>query len=90
MPLAIGVTAAVDGFDSGLVFFEECLKKKVIVVVGLGFDLSPIHRSNMFASPFHHYVRLSYGPDMDQVNPRARWYRAGELTRIHFVAFNQH
>jgi aspartate/methionine/tyrosine aminotransferase len=53
--------------NSGLVFFEECLKEKVIVVIGLGFDIAPIHRSNLFASPFHHYVRLSYGPPIEEV-----------------------
>lgn len=38
--------------DSGLVFFEELLKEKVIVVPGLFFDLNPSHRSVRFPGLF--------------------------------------
>ncbi|KAG0140633.1 hypothetical protein CROQUDRAFT_674543 [Cronartium quercuum f. sp. fusiforme G11] len=53
--------------NSGLVFFEELLKKKVIVVPGIFFDLNPAHRRNLFNSPCHHFVRLSFGPPLEQL-----------------------
>lgn len=53
--------------NSGLVFFEELLKQKVIVVPGIFFDLNPAHRRNLFSSPCHHFVRLSFGPPLDQL-----------------------
>ncbi|KAK4054461.1 hypothetical protein OIV83_000955 [Microbotryomycetes sp. JL201] len=53
--------------DSGLTFFEELLKEKVIVVPGQFFDLNPGHRRNLFDSPCHSFVRLSYGPPMEEV-----------------------
>ncbi|KAA1063918.1 hypothetical protein PGTUg99_003578 [Puccinia graminis f. sp. tritici] len=40
--------------NSGLVFFEELLKQKVIVVPGIFFDINPSHRRNLFCSPCHH------------------------------------
>jgi len=54
--------------NSGLVFFEECLKQKVILVPGLGFDLNPSHRRNLFDSPCHHFVRLSFGPALAELD----------------------
>jgi len=48
-----------------LTFFEACLEEKVIVVPGIFFDLNPAHRRDLFASPCHHYVRLSYGPSIE-------------------------
>lgn len=44
---------------------EACLKEKVIMVPGLFFDLNPSKRRDLFDSPCHHYVRLSYGPRME-------------------------
>ena len=49
----------------GLGFFEECLKEKVIVVPGIFFDINPSKRRDLFDSPCHHFVRISYGPRMD-------------------------
>ena len=37
----------------------------VIVVPGIFFDLNPSKRRDLFDSPCHHFVRLSYGPRMD-------------------------
>lgn len=54
--------------SSGLVFFEECLKEKTIVVPGAFFDLNPSHRRNMFSSPTHSFVRLSYGPKLEELD----------------------
>ncbi|KAL1407925.1 hypothetical protein Q8F55_004720 [Vanrija albida] len=48
--------------DDGLVFFEELLKEKAICVPGIAFDIDPAARRNLFESPCHHFVRLSYGP----------------------------
>jgi len=50
---------------NGLGFFEECLREKVIVVPGIFFDLNPQSRRDLFDSPCHHYVRVSYGPKWD-------------------------
>ncbi|RUS21376.1 pyridoxal phosphate-dependent transferase [Endogone sp. FLAS-F59071] len=41
--------------DVGLTFFEECLKEK------------PSHRRELFESPCHHFVRLSFGPPLDEL-----------------------
>ncbi|KAG0177874.1 hypothetical protein DFQ29_004242 [Apophysomyces sp. BC1021] len=49
----------------GLNFFEECLLEKVIVVPGIFFD--PAHRRELFESPCHHFVRLSFGPPLDEL-----------------------
>lgn len=51
--------------NDGLNFFNACLKEKVIVVPGIFFDLNPSKRRDLFDSPCHHFVRLSYGPRMD-------------------------
>ncbi|KAG8884229.1 hypothetical protein FRB97_004734 [Tulasnella sp. 331] len=53
--------------DNGLTFFEECLKEKTIVVPGIFFDLNPSHRRDLFKSPCHHFVRLSFGPPLAQL-----------------------
>ncbi|KAK1040941.1 hypothetical protein LTS16_010056 [Friedmanniomyces endolithicus] len=50
--------------NDGLSFFEACLEEKVIVVPGIFFDLNPSKRRDLFDSPCHHYVRVSYGPSM--------------------------
>ena len=49
-------------------FFEECLKEKCIVIPGIFFDINPSHRRNMFNSPCHHYVRLSFGPPIESLD----------------------
>ncbi|KAG8947947.1 hypothetical protein FRC04_010144 [Tulasnella sp. 424] len=54
--------------DNGLTFFEELLKEKTICVPGIFFDLNPAHRRDLFASPCHHFVRLSFGPPLDQLD----------------------
>ncbi|KAK4502970.1 hypothetical protein PRZ48_006397 [Zasmidium cellare] len=53
------------GINDGLNFFQACLKEKVIVVPGIFFDLNPSRRRDLFDSPCHHFVRVSYGPKMD-------------------------
>jgi aspartate/methionine/tyrosine aminotransferase len=49
----------------GLCFFDALLREKVIVVPGIFFDLNPAKRRDLFDSPCHHFVRISYGPNMD-------------------------
>lgn len=51
--------------SDGLNFFNALLTEKVIVVPGIFFDLNPAKRRDLFDSPYHHFVRLSYGPKMD-------------------------
>lgn len=48
----------------GLTFFEELLKEKCIVVPGIFFDVNPSHRRSLLDSPCRHFVRLSFGPNM--------------------------
>lgn len=50
---------------TGLGFFQECLKEKVICVPGIFFDLNPLARRELHDSPMFHFARLSYGPDLD-------------------------
>ncbi|MCJ1486444.1 hypothetical protein MMC06_006621 [Schaereria dolodes] len=54
-----------DAISDGLNFFQACLEEKVIVVPGIFFDLNPAKRRDLFDSPCHHFVRLSYGPRME-------------------------
>ncbi|CEJ80011.1 Putative Aminotransferase, class i/classii [[Torrubiella] hemipterigena] len=54
-----------ESIADGLNFFQACLAEKVIVVPGIFFDLNPSRRRDLFDSPCHHFVRLSYGPRMD-------------------------
>jgi len=56
-----------EGLNDGLNFFQKCLEEKVIVVPGIFFDLNPAKRRDLFDSPCHHFVRLSYGPRMDNL-----------------------
>jgi len=51
--------------NDGLKFFQACLEEKTIVVPGIFFDLNPSKRRDLFDSPCHHYVRVSYGPKME-------------------------
>lgn len=51
--------------NNGLTFFEELLKEKAIVIPGIFFDINPSHRRNLFNSPCHHFVRISFGPPLD-------------------------
>lgn len=54
-----------EAISDGLNFFQACLEEKVIVVPGIFFDLNPAKRRDLFDSPCHHFVRLSYGPKME-------------------------
>ncbi|KAF5373546.1 hypothetical protein D9758_000848 [Tetrapyrgos nigripes] len=54
--------------NNGLTFFEELLKEQTIVIPGIFFDINPSHRRNLFNSPCHHFVRLSFGPPMEDLD----------------------
>ncbi|KAF4578969.1 hypothetical protein EYR36_000778 [Pleurotus pulmonarius] len=54
--------------NNGLTFFEELLKEKTIVIPGIFFDINPAHRRNLFNSPCHPYVRLSFGPPLEDLD----------------------
>ncbi|KAI0372983.1 aminotransferase [Pilatotrama ljubarskyi] len=54
--------------NNGLTFFEELLKEKTIVIPGIFFDINPSHRRNLFHSPCHHFVRLSFGPPLEALD----------------------
>jgi aspartate/methionine/tyrosine aminotransferase len=53
--------------DNGIQFFEEALTVNVICVPGIFFDINPGKRRELFFSPFHHYVRLSFGPPLEEL-----------------------
>ena len=57
-----------DPINNGLTFFEELLKEKTIVIPGIFFDVNPAHRRNLFNSPCHHFVRLSFGPPLEDLD----------------------
>jgi len=54
--------------NNGLTFFEELLKEKTIVVPGIFFEINPSHRRDLFSSPCHHFVRLSFGPPLKDLD----------------------
>jgi len=51
--------------SNGLSFFDALLQEKTIVVPGIFFDLNPAKRRDLFDSPCHHFVRISYGPKLE-------------------------
>lgn len=53
--------------SNGLSFFHALLEEKTIIVPGIFFDLNPSKRRELFDSPCHHYVRISYGPKMEML-----------------------
>jgi aspartate/methionine/tyrosine aminotransferase len=54
-----------EGINDGLNFFQARLDDKVVVVPGICFDLNPNKCRDLFDSPCHHFVRLSYRPRID-------------------------
>ena len=57
---------------NGLTFFEELLKEKTIVTPGIFFDINPSQRRNLFNSPYHHFIRLSFGPPLEDLDKGMR------------------
>ncbi|OAL40602.1 hypothetical protein AYO20_00338 [Fonsecaea nubica] len=56
-------------FDALFLLANGCrqLQERTIVVPGIFFDLNPAKRRDLFDSPCHHFVRISYGPKMEQL-----------------------
>ena len=52
----------------GMNFFREALKHKVICVPGEFFDVNPGKRRSHIPSRLKNYVRLSFGPSMEEVS----------------------
>jgi hypothetical protein len=50
------------------------LKEKTIVIPGIFFDINPAHRRNLFNSPCHHFVRISFGPPLEDLERGANFY----------------
>lgn len=48
-------------------FFHECLHERVIVVPGFFFLINPHHLSRLHDAIWYHYVRISYGPEMEHL-----------------------
>lgn len=57
-----------DPLNNGLTFFEELLKEQTIVVPGIFFEINPAHRRDLFRSPCHHFVRISFGPPLPELD----------------------
>lgn len=38
------------------------------MIPGIFFDINPAHRRNLFNSPCHHFVRLSFGPPIENLD----------------------
>ena len=38
-----------------------------IYPAGIFFDINPSHRRDLFKSPCHHFVRISFGPPMEDL-----------------------
>lgn len=51
----------------GMAFFEAALEHQVIVVPGAFFDVNPGKRRSHIPSRLRNHVRISFGPDIDQV-----------------------
>lgn len=51
----------------GMAFFRAALERQVICVPGVFFDVNPGRRRSQHLSRFRQYVRLSYGPPIDEV-----------------------
>ena len=38
------------------------------MIPGIFFDVDPSHRRNLFNSPCHHFVRISFGPPLEDLD----------------------
>jgi N-succinyldiaminopimelate aminotransferase len=54
--------------SDGMAFFRAALERQVICVPGLFFDINPGHRRAAHLSRFHQYVRISFGPSLEEVS----------------------
>jgi len=56
-----------EDINTGMKFFRRALELGVIVVPGVFFDVNPGQRRPDRPSRFLHHVRLSFGPDLDEI-----------------------
>ncbi len=68
-----------DPISDGMAFFRAALEHQVICVPGVFFDVNPGRRRAQRLSRFHQYVRLSFGPSLDEVSRGLD--RLGEMIR---------
>lgn len=61
------VAALPAGINTGMSFFREALKHKVITVPGVFFDINPGNRRRNVESRFTSYLRFSFGPRIEQL-----------------------
>lgn len=54
--------------NTGMDFFNACLKENVITVPGSFFDINPGHRRAERPSRFDNFIRFSYGPSTEEIN----------------------
>ena len=54
-------------YYQAMVQADECLKEKVIMVPGNSFDIDPKNRRNLDIQPYSKFVRISYGPPMEEL-----------------------
>ncbi len=53
--------------SEGMAFFRAALDHQTICVPGVFFDVNPGRRRAQHLSRFHQHVRLSFGPDLEEV-----------------------
>ncbi len=57
-----------EAISDGMDFYREALKRRVICVPGVFFDVNPGRRRARRLSRFHRRVRLSFGPAIEEVS----------------------
>ncbi len=62
-----GLEALPEPLRDGMAFFKEALMRKVICVPGEFFDVNPGQRRGHIPSRLRDFVRISYGPSLEQV-----------------------
>ena len=60
----VNVSNLPEGINNGEDFLNEAMKRKVITIPGSAFDVNPGKRMKKAGSRFKNYLRLSYGPDI--------------------------
>lgn len=55
------------GLDDGMAFFRAALDHQVVCVPGVFFDVNPGGRRSSWLCRFHQYVRLSFGPEIENL-----------------------
>ena len=57
-----------ESISDGMDFYRQALKRRVICVPGVFFDVNPGRRRARRLSRFHQRVRLSFGPEIEEVS----------------------